>query len=107
MNFNTAKMLPAHSLDTTGTGEPARQAASSGLPGCSVPAPARLRSRSPERRANRNTSGTDATDTAEEGSGETEKRPHQPKLCDLLYYLDQNSINSLGIKSANQTFSLP
>jgi hypothetical protein len=42
MNFYTAKQLPARSLATTGTGEPARQAASSGLPGC-VPGWAFLR----------------------------------------------------------------
>lgn len=43
------------------------------LPGWAVLAPARLRSRSPERGADRNMGGTDATATAEEGSGE-EKR---------------------------------
>jgi hypothetical protein len=43
-NFNAAGILPARSLATPGTGEPARQAASSGLLGCwpgwAVPAPA-------------------------------------------------------------------
>ena len=46
-NFNTAELLPARLLSTTGAGEPARQAASSGLPGClpvwAVPAPAACR----------------------------------------------------------------
>jgi hypothetical protein len=39
-----------------------------------VPALARLWRRSPEQRADKNTGGTDATGTAEEGSGENKKR---------------------------------
>ncbi len=44
------------------------------MPGWAVPAPARLQRRSPERRADRNTGGTDATGTAEGGSGANKKR---------------------------------
>jgi hypothetical protein len=66
-NIYTAGIHPVHPYDTTGAGEPARQAAAVGLltwmgGSCACPLAETLAGA-------RNMGGTDATGTAEEGSG--------------------------------------
>ncbi len=73
-NFNAAELLPTRSLATTGAGESARQAASFQFVGmlawmggsCACPLAETLAGATCRIR---NTGGTDATGTAEEGSG--------------------------------------